>query len=273
MLYDMHMHTHFSHDSKADPEGNCLAAIERGLSGIAITDHADMWYYNKRNTLEHIVSSVDAAAALGEKYRGKLKVLRGIEVGDAYFDPSVTQKLIARIDPDVVIGSIHCLSYAGLKDAYSQMDLSESAISRTELVGMMNRYLELVTDIAENHDIDILAHLSCPLRYVNGKYHRGISETEFEEPIKHILNAVIRRNIALEVNTSGLVGGTGDTLPSETVLAWYKELGGKLLTLGSDAHASEKVANGFTETAAMLRKLGFTECVYYENRKAIHYTL
>ena len=273
MLYDIHMHTHFSHDSKADPEENCLAAIEKGLSGIAFTDHADMWYYNKRNTLEHIFSSVNAAAALGEKYKGKLKVLRGIEVGDAYFDPSVTKELIARINPDVVIGSIHCLSYAGLKDAYSQMDLSEFAISREGLVGMMNRYLELVTDIAENHDIDILAHLSCPLRYMNGKYRRGISETEFEEQIKRILNAVIHRNIALEVNTSGLVNGEGDTLPSETVLAWYKALGGKLLTLGSDAHSAERVANSFDQTVTVLKKLGFTECVYYENRKAISYTL
>ena len=273
MLYDTHVHTNFSHDSSQEPEGNCIAAIEKGLAGIAITDHADMWYYNKRKTLDHIVASTDKAGELNEKYRGKLKVFRGIEVGDAYFDRSITAALIDRINPDIVIGSIHCLSYAGLSDAYSQMDLSEKAMSREHLVGLMNRYLDLVTDIAEGHDLDVLAHLTCPFRYANVKYGRGLTAEEFEAPIKTVLDAVIRRKIALEVNTSGLVNGKGETLPSETVIKWYREMGGKLVTLGSDAHSAERLANGFAETHELLLRNGFTECVYYENREARIYEL
>ena len=273
MLYDTHVHTNFSHDSKQEPEGNCIAAIERGLSGIAITDHADMWYYNKRQTLDHIVASTDKAGELNEKYKDKLNVFRGIEVGDAYFDRSITTALIDRIKPDIVIGSIHCLSYAGLSDAYSQMDLSENAMSREYLVGLMNRYLDLVTDIAENHDLDVLAHLTCPFRYANVKYGRGLTAEEFETPIKTILDAVIRRKIALEVNTSGLVNGQGETLPSETVIGWYKAMGGKLITLGSDAHSADRLANGFTETREMLLRNGFAECAYYENREARNYSI
>ena len=273
MLYDTHVHTNFSHDSSQDPEGNCIAAIQKGLSGIAITDHADMWYYNKRKTLDHIVASTDKAGELREKYSGKLKVFRGIEVGDAYFDRSITAALIDRINPDIVIGSIHCLSYAGLSDAYSQMDLSEKAMSREHLVGLMNRYLDLVTDIAENHDLDVLAHLTCPFRYANVKYGRGLTAEEFAPPIKTILDAVIRRKIALEVNTSGLVNGKGETLPSETVIGWYKSMGGKLITLGSDAHSADRLANGFAETRETLLRNGFTECAYYENREARIYDI
>lgn len=273
MLYDTHTHTWFSHDSKQDPLGSCTAAIEKGLSGLAITDHADMWYYNERKTLEHIVASTDRAAELREAYAGKLKIFRGIEVGDAYFDRSVTTELIGRIDPDIVIGSIHCLSYKGLSDAYSQMDLSESAISRDRLVGLMNRYLELVTDVAENHDIDVLAHLTCPFRYANGKFGRGLTDTEFESAIKNILDTVIRRKIALEVNTSGLGTSADETLPSERVLGWYRQLGGELITLGSDAHSADRVANGFDRTREMLLRQGFTHVVYYENRKAVEYEL
>lgn len=273
MLYDMHTHTNFSHDSKAEPEDNCLAAIEKGLGGIAFTDHADMWYYNERHTLEHIVSSTSRAAELGAKYSGKLKVFRGIEVADAYFDPTVTTELIERIKPDVVIGSIHCLSYKGLEDAYSQMDFSESAISREKLVGLVDRYFELVTEMAENHDFDVLAHLTCPFRYINGKYGRGLTDEEFEKPIKTILDTVIRRKIALEVNTSGMGTALNDTMPSERIIGWYRQLGGELITLGSDAHSADRVANGFDITREMLLRQGFTHGVYYENRKAVEYEL
>lgn len=273
MLYDTHIHTHFSHDSKQEPEGVCLTAIEKGLSGVTFTDHADMWYYNERKTFEHIVASTNAAEELGKKYAKKLKVLRGIEVADAYFDPTVTEELVEKIKPDLVIGSIHCLSYKGLSDAYSQMDLSTSAISREALVGLMERYLELVTDMAENHDFDILAHLTCPFRYANGKFDRGLTDEEFEKPIKHILNTVIRRNIALEINTSGLGTALDATMPSERILAWYREAGGKLVSLGSDAHAAEKLANGFDMARDMLLRNGFTECVYYENRKPVAYSI
>ena len=273
MFYDMHTHTNFSHDSKAEPEDNCLAAIDKGISGIAFTDHADMWYYNERHTLEHIISSTNRAAELREKHAGKLKVFRGIEVADAYFDPSVTAELVERIKPDVVIGSIHCLSYKGLEDAYSQMDFSESAINREKLVGLVERYFELVTDMAENHDFDVLAHLTCPFRYINGKYGRGLADGEFEKPVKHILNTVIRRKIALEINTSGMGTALNSTMPSERIIGWYRELGGELITLGSDAHASERVGNGFSEAREMLLRNGITRGVYYENRKAIPYDL
>lgn len=273
MFYDMHTHTSFSHDSGQDPEGSVLTAIQKGLSGIAFTDHADMWYYSERNTLEHIVSSVNAAAELGERYGDKIKVFRGIEVGDAYFEPAVTEELIRRISPDAVIGSIHCLSHAGLSDAYSCISFDDAVIPRENIVSLMKRYLVLVTDIAENHDIDILAHLTCPFRYINGKYRRGLTDEEFEKPIRRILDAVISRNIALEVNTSGLDTAMSATMPSEKVLSWYREMGGTLITLGSDAHSADRLANGFKETAEMLKRLGFTHCAYYENRRPKLYSI
>jgi len=269
----MHTHTHFSHDSKQDPEGSCIAAMEKGLSGLAFSDHADMWYYNERKTLEHIVASDAAASALREKYMRKLEIIRGIEIGDAYFDPTVTSELVARIKPDMVIGSIHCLSYAGLNDAYSQMDLSENAVSHSELMRLMNKYLELVTDIAEHHDIDVLAHLTCPFRYANGKYGRKLTDTEFEQPIKNILNAVIRREIALEINTSGIGTPLNEAMPSERIVSWYRKMGGRLITLGSDAHSAERIGNGFDTAREMLLRNGFTECVYYKERTAIAYSI
>lgn len=273
MLFDTHTHTFFSHDSKQAPEGSCTAAIEKGLGGIAFTDHADMWYFQERKSFDCIVSSTDTAAALGEKYAGKLKVFRGVEVADAYFDRIVTDELIYHVDPDVVIGSIHCLSYKGLEDAYSQMDFSSSAISRDKLVGLVNRYFELVTEMAADHDFDVLAHLTCPFRYINGKYGRGLTDEEFEKPIKTVLDAVIRRKIALEINTSGLGTPLDATMPSELILGWYRELGGELVTLGSDAHAADRVANGFDVAREMLLRNGFTQAVYYENRKAVAYEL
>ncbi|MBR2454195.1 MAG: histidinol-phosphatase HisJ family protein [Clostridia bacterium] len=267
MFYDTHIHSLHSHDSKQEPEGNCTAAIEKGLSGIAFTDHADMWYFKERNSWEHIRASVKNAERLNDKYKGRLRVLRGLEVADAYFDKSVTESLIAELQPDVVIGSIHCLSYKGLSDAYSCMDFSESEFSRPRLMEIMSKYFELLTDMAENEDYDILAHLSCPFRYINGKYGRGLRSEEFEEQIKTVLRAVISRSKALEINTSGLGTPFGDTMPDDVIIEWYYRLGGRLLTLGSDAHSAQRVGFGFDETAEKLREKGFTHLAYYENRQ------
>ena len=266
MFYDMHTHTNHSHDSKQDPEESCLTAIKKGLRGIAITDHADMWYFNERNSWEHITNSVTDAERLNEKYKEQLRVFRGYEVADAYFDRGVTDKLINDLPCDVVIGSIHCLSYAGLSDAYSCMDFSDNVISYEKTVGVVKRYFDLLIDMAENYDYDILAHLTCPFRYINGKYGRGLRSEDFESEIKTVLRAVISRKKALEINTSGIGTPLNATMPDTPVLLWYREMGGELISLGSDAHSAERLGNGFEDVSRRLRELGFTNYAYYENR-------
>ena len=134
----------------------------------------------------------------------------------------------------------------------------------------MDNYFRQVIRMAREDDFDILAHITCPLRYINGKYERYFTEEELEKPIREALEGIISRDIALEVNTSG---AEGRTMASDTVLRWYKDMGGKLVTLGSDTHTLARVGGGLREAVDMLKNIGFKSCVYYEKRKAFEYEL
>ena len=118
---------------------------------------------------------------------------------------------------------------------------------------------------------DVLAHLTCPLRYINGKYKRNVSSRRYEEKIIEILKYIIENAIAMEINTSGI--GNGFLMPDEWIIKKFKDMGGYLITLGSDTHMSQNVGNGFGEALERLKKYGFVNCYYYKNRKNIQYKI
>ena len=122
---------------------------------------------------------------------------------------------------------------------------------------------------AKSDDIDILAHLTCLLRYINGKYKRTVNALDFKKEIKEILSELIKHNTALEVNTSGIGSFYGEYMPQEEFIKMYYDMGGRLITLGSDSHIPENVGNAFTEAKEMLKSIGFKEYYYYEKRKPI----
>ena len=88
-----------------------------------------------------------------------------------------------------------------------------------------------------------------------------------EKEIRAIFARIIEKRIALEVNTSGIGDRFGELMPSVPLLALYREMGGELLTIGSDAHVPHRVGNALEDTKAVLRKLGFSTYCYYKNRK------
>ena len=95
--------------------------------------------------------------------------------------------------------------------------------------------------------------------------------TLFYPQIETILKSVIRKNLALEVNVSGFDGeyDPADSFsPNEDILKKYFSLGGRKITLGSDAHSPDRVANRFDEAAEVLKRLGFKSYCYFENREA-----
>ena len=123
--------------------------------------------------------------------------------------------------------------------------------------------------MASHEDFDVLAHLSCPLRYINGKYRRQISIDEYQDMVEEILRVVIRRQKALEVNTSGINGVYESLMPDEQTLRRYYALGGRMLTLGSDAHAADRIGNAFGETVELLKEIGFSSYCYYQKRQPV----
>ncbi len=265
-MFDSHVHSCHSHDAVSTVEEICRSAIEKGIQGVAICDHADMWFYERQNTYEGFCACIDEVLALREQYHGQLKLLQGIEMAEYLDDEEKAKKLLSLCDWDVILGSVHSVAYEDITDAYSRVDFG--AMAEEKIYGFMGEYFYRMKQMIEKTDFDVLTHLTCPLRYINGKYGRNIDIFRFEEEIREIFRMIIARDIALEINTSGLETSFDAYMPSVSLIKLYREVGGTLLTLGSDAHTPDRIGNAFSETKRLLRAIGFTTYSYYENRKA-----
>ena len=271
--YDCHNHTLHSHDSKCVPQDLCEAAIRKGISGIAVTNHCDMDFYPRRNTIDPVLQGFDEVPTLQEKYRGVLLLQNGVELGGGIRQPEKTAWLLHEREFDLVIQSVHTVRYPGYQqEAFSQIDFS--AFSEELILDYLRVYFEDVRETVETMDSDVLPHLTVPLRYICGRYNRTVDINRFEEVMVSILQTAIKKDMALEVNTSNLNKSTYrvTTPPMDWVRRYY-EMGGRKITLASDSHVAENVGIGFEETVAELKKIGFCEAVYYQKRKAIPYEL
>jgi len=135
-----------------------------------------------------------------------------------------------------------------------------------EIYGFLDAYFNDVLTMVDFADFDILAHLTCPLRYIVGKYKIDIELSRYADKIETILKKIIKKGIALEVNTSSLVL-TGDFMPSIEIIKKYYDLGGYLITLGSDAHIAGNASFGFVEAIETIKRIGFKNIYYYQKRK------
>ena len=273
-MFDNHSHNQYSGDI---PKGHgnsvrelCLEAIKKGLNGIAITDHFDIDGIRDGffPPLDHDSVAKDIANAKDE-FEGKLKVLHGIELGQATHMPIESAQQLNSQPYDIVLGSVHAVR--GIIDFY---DTDIKSMSKNEYVALWELYIEEMLDTIEWGNFEVLTHITYPKRY----YLRdGITDfpdiknkgREYFEPI---LKAVIDKGITLECNTSGLRQGIGECLPNRDLLEFYYELGGRDVTLGSDAHHDYDVGAGFAEASEMLKAIGFKYLAKFESREKDFYT-
>lgn len=265
-LVDLHTHTKYSQDSKNEPENSCKRAVELGLKGIAFTDHSNMLWVDRKDQVSDIVACYDEVVKLREKYPD-LEILTGVELGEGIRNDSEVKRLFSARDYDVVICSVHHTLFGRQKIPYSEIDFSVE--SDQFLLDYMLDYLDEVKQTVEKIEGDVIAHLTCPLRYIEGKFKRKVDESKLKGIVEEILRLIIKKDKALEVNTSGLGGFYGKYLPGEWVVQLYYDLSGRKITLGSDAHAFERVGNYFDETIEMLKKIGFDKVYYYKRRQPI----
>lgn len=274
-MFDNHSHTQYSGDIPKG-EGNsvrelCLAAIEKGLTGIAITDHFDIdgirdGYFPP---LDHDSVARDIFASR-EEFNGSLELLHGIELGQATHMPEESLIQLKSQPYDIVLGSVHAVR--GIIDFY---DTDIASMSKNEYVRLWEQYIGEMLDTIAWGNFDVLTHITYPKRYY---LNNGITDfpdiknrgREYFEPI---LKAVIDKGITLECNTSGLRQRIGECLPNRDLLTFYYELGGRDITLGSDAHKAEHLGAGFDEAVDMLRSIGFNRLAKFKSRKKDFYNL
>ncbi|MBO4415673.1 MAG: histidinol-phosphatase HisJ family protein [Lachnospiraceae bacterium] len=275
--YDCHIHTSFSSDSKASPESQIEKAIELGMKGICITDHMDYEFPDAvRSGMDFEFDPEEyfkKLTELKEKYASEIELQIGIEIGlrnERECRASVREKYESLLNGyafDFVIGSTHCLEFT---DPYYESPYWENKDKKT---GIMTYFEAIKENISYFPDFDSLGHLDYLIRYVpaskadeNAKFN-DYNVQDFADIIDEILKMIIDEGRALEVNTAGLKYGLGYPHPKAQVLKRYRELGGELLTIGSDGHRPEHICYDFKTAYEILKELGYRYYTVYRERR------
>ena len=269
-MFDSHIHTKFSKDSNADGKELCLAAQNIPLDGICFTDHCSLLTCVTDNAYRTVLNSSEYAKEQSAAFPS-LTVTRGAEFSGVLYKADYFERILKNIPLDCVLISVHRIFDGCMHHGLSHIDFGALSMQRTEEIAHI--YFNDLFKTLSSFDFDICAHLTLPLRYINGVYHKGISLVPFTKDIERILGVIIDKKKALEINTSELDRQLFDFMPSKEVLKLYRNMDGTLISTGSDAHLPENVGHGFLRAKALLKEFGFKSTVYYKERKSIEISL
>lgn len=258
LLTDVHNHSKFSTDGKSLLEDMVETARGKGLRYFGISEHFDYDYIAlglKIHGFEPPYTDADAyfkkAAELKERYNdSRFTFLAGGELGfcekSRCFDEY--SQLIEKYSPDFIVNSVHTVDGQDCWFAdYFEGKTKEQAY---------RAYLEAVLkSLSASYRYDIVAHLGYCSR--NAKYpDPKLRYEDFKDVIDEILNTVVQKGKILEVNSSSRGAGSS-FLPDTDILARYFELGGRLISFGSDAHSTDRICDKRGEVVDALAKIGF----------------
>ena len=258
MIFDCHCHSSISSDSPT-PMADMAAAAAAHALGITFTEHVDCGFPSPKLKNADAAEYLDTFRTVREAHPD-YAVLRGVELGFEYGFEAESKAFVRAIDPDLVICSVHSLDGMTLycDEKYPEGHQHE----------VYSRYLAKVRDsIRLCRDFDVVGHIGFVAK--RAKYpDPQIEYDEFRDELDEILRLIIDTGHALEANTSGFLT-VGGTLPQRAILRRYRELGGELLTIGSDAHRPQYVGFHFPDAIEMIKSCGFTHLTHYEKRKAV----
>ncbi len=283
MKADYHVHTEFSDDSNYAMEKVIKDAIVLGLDEICFTDHVD---YGIKKDWDEPGEMLYRKGGLGEPdkmplanvhypiyyktfkemralYDDKISLKFGLEFGMQTHTIEKYEKLFAGFPFDFIILSVHEVEN---KEFWNQ-DFQKN---KTQQEYNERYYEELLYLVQHYHNYSVLGHMDLITRYDN------VGHYPFEK-LKPILTKIFKYIIAdgkgIEVNTSSHRYGLSDLTPSQDILKLYRELGGHILTIGSDSHKPEHLGTFIDETKLKLKTLGFREFCTFDKMKPIYHPL
>lgn len=260
---DYHLHSYFSGDSETPMEQMILKGIDLGLNTMCFTEHMDMDYvYVKSEETGMFELNTDSylyeLATLKEKYKDQIKVLFGVELG---IQPHLRRELAvyAKSFPfDFIIASSHVCNrkdpyypyfYEGRNDEEAYREFFEATLE----------------NIKAFKNFDVYGHLDYVVRYGKTKDAEYCYD-KYKDILDKILEMLIDNEKGIEINTGAIGYDLKDLNPCMDIIKRYKEMGGEIITIGSDAHKPEVIARGFDRAAQVLTECGFKYYATFENR-------
>lgn len=253
IMYDYHIHSAFSQDSHQSIEQICEKAVELGLKEIVITDHVDKGVlgqpiFNYEKYSEEIKKVI-------HKYKKDISVKTGIEIGIQKGCIEDMNDLIKNNYFDFIILSVHWIDNVDISELF------ENSTQKEIYNYYLNNLLRMVT---EYQGYNVAGHIDIISRY-SPSSDRKLRLEEYQDILDKILLTIINNNKGIEVNTSGYRYGLGDMHPSKEIIKRYRELGGEIITAGSDAHKVEHIGYRIDEVYEFLKDIGFKYITTFKN--------
>lgn len=252
-MFDYHMHSSFSADCTVEMEEMVKGAIAKGLSEICFTEHIDYDYpdenfvfdFDKKKYAERIDT-------LQHKYANQIRLKKGVEFGVQPHILDQYNELVKEETFDFIICSLHTVQRKGLH-------FGEIFEGRTVEEASQLYYDELLHCVKHFENYSILGHIDLIKRYAP-----QLVQNNFHDVLREIFQLIIPAGKGIELNTSGVRYGLPNGLPSDDILKLYKECGGEIITLGSDAHRPDDIAFQFNESRELLKSIGFRYVITFD---------
>ncbi|WP_312641439.1 histidinol-phosphatase HisJ family protein [Hydrogenoanaerobacterium sp.] len=258
-LFDSHTHSDNSFDGTHSVMFMCEAAVQKGLLGIAITDHADMDYLEEQQFLQRLKQSYFDVRKARMAYGNSFILSSGIELGEPDADYELAERVLALDEFDFVIGSIHTVQ--------DKNDFYYNDFQQVDPYGLLGCYFERMLKLVQWNKFDVLGHFTYPMRYILRDGRRDVTLERYDDIIDEILRLTVQNGRGIEINTSGLRQDMGETMPPLKYIKRFKELGGEIITIGSDAHRAEHLGSNIADGMELAREAGFAYFSFFKQRE------
>lgn len=259
MFADYHVHTSFSDDSDCPMEEMIRKALDLGMDEIAFTDHVDYGVKTDLNCdYERYFPLLDE---MKKNYQGRIQIRKGIEFGVQSHTIRLFERDFEKYGFDFVILSNHQIEDKEFWSFEFQEGKTQEAYQRA--------YYEAIYDVMQNYTgYSVLGHLDMIKRYDDaGEY----PDERILDIVEKILRLAIAGGKGIEANTSCFHYGLKDLTPSRKILGLYHDLGGRIITIGSDTHDTNRLGDHIEETKEILKEIGFTQyCTFSRMEPVFH---
>ncbi len=266
MLCDYHIHSVYSDDAENTMAEMALAAAEAGLSEICFTDHVDLDDIdgnpnpNAWRREEYLAMYRSALEKAGDRIKIKL----GAELGEANHFPDSAKAIAAEV-PDFIIGSTHNLK--NTPDFYLGAHGTALYTSKDACAALLDRYADELIETARLGAFDVIGHIGYPLRYIRVCGYPELDLRPWEARLRELFTILRETGRGVEINTSGLRGTLGETMPAAWLVRLWHDCGGEVITIGSDAHRVSDAGAELAEGQRLARDSGFEYfCTFSEHK-------
>ena len=276
MLADYHVHCMFSDDSWYIPEKVVEDAWKNNLDEICFTDHVD--YGIKPDWEDALTAKVmegqrvvnvdyeayfPCIADLRQRWADRISIKTGLEFGVQTHTIPQFNALWEKYEKefDFTLLSIHQVGDLEFWTGEFQEGRSQKEYNLA--------YYQELYDVATGFEhYSVLAHVDLIKRYDPA----GILDFPANRDlVAATLERVVAEGKGIELNTSSIRYGLKDSQPAREILELYRDLGGTILTLGSDSHKPEHLGAYIRHFQHYLASLGFEGfCTYDKMQPTFH---